>query len=410
MCVINLWQVCLTTCILAIFACLAFTSAPAFADEEQAELQDTHVNGGDTISTATLLPLNTNNIVTLEEDSKTVYYKLVLDKDGYISFPDNFKYSGGSIATYFDFYHSDGTCFWSPYKLYEEKLGLAKGIYYLRFVQENRGGWDNCYGEKLTMRINFTASDCWEKESNDSHVGANILNDLSKTYYGSNAEKGNYDYFKFYLPELTNFELLVTSESSSYIRLENSNENKIAEWYQNANISGEVNDNSKHQLSKGWYYLRINPNDKYSFKINATTVKNVAMHRLYNRWTGEHFYTSDTTEKDGLVKKGWSYEGVGWNAPSTSSKPVYRLYNGYVAGGDHHYTMDSNERDSLINRGWSDEGIGWYSDPNQGVPLYRQYNRYAKTGTHNYTTSKSENDNLVKKGWRAEGVSWYGLK
>ena len=140
------------------------------------------------------------------------------------------------------------------------------------------------------------------------------------------------------------------------------------------------------------------------------SLKAIEMHRLYNKWTGEHFYTSDITEKNDLVKNGWSYEGVGWTAPSSSKTPVYRLYNKYVAGGDHHYTMDADEKDNLVKEGWSYEGIGWYSDDSKGVALYRQYNPYAKTGTHNYSTSKSENDNLVKKGWRAEGVSWYGVK
>jgi len=96
------------------------------------------------------------------------------------------------------------------------------------------------------------------------------------------------------------------------------------------------------------------------------------MYRLYNRNSGEHFYTADSNEKDYLVKAGWTYEGIGWVAPSYSKDPVYRLYN--KNAGDHHYTMNKAERDHLISVGWSDEGIGWYSDSNQTVPLYRQYN------------------------------------
>ena len=134
------------------------------------------------------------------------------------------------------------------------------------------------------------------------------------------------------------------------------------------------------------------------------------MHRLYNQWTGEHFYTASTNERDSLVKVGWAYEGVGWTAPSSSSTPVYRLYNPYVTGGDHHYTTNASERDALVEAGWSYEGVGWYSDDAEGVPLYRQYNPYAKTGTHNYTADKNENDTLVKLGWRAEGIGWYGVK
>ena len=137
------------------------------------------------------------------------------------------------------------------------------------------------------------------------------------------------------------------------------------------------------------------------------TINEVSMYRLYNTNSGEHFYTSSETERDMLVRVGWSYEGIGWLAPATSNTPVYRLYN--EIGGEHHYTTSVDERDFLVSIGWNDEGIGWYSDDNQSVPLYRQYNPNAFANNHNYTTSLEENDWLVTVGWQAEGVGWYGL-
>ena len=132
------------------------------------------------------------------------------------------------------------------------------------------------------------------------------------------------------------------------------------------------------------------------------------MFRLYNPNSGEHFYTSNTSERDKLINVGWRYEGVGWKAPAKSNTPVYRLYN--KNAGDHHYTMSIDERDKLVSVGWKYEGIGWYSDDAKSIPLYRQYNPNAKAGSHNYTTSKSENDKLVSLGWRGEGIGWYGVK
>ena len=131
------------------------------------------------------------------------------------------------------------------------------------------------------------------------------------------------------------------------------------------------------------------------------------MYRLYNPYSGEHFYTASTVERDHLSSIGWSYEGVGWVAPESSDAPVFRLYNPYA--GDHHYTTSAEERDMLLSVGWSDEGVGWYSAGEGGVALLRQNNPYAVAGTHNYTTSQEENDNLVSLGWVAEGVGWYGL-
>ena len=144
--------------------------------------------------------------------------------------------------------------------------------------------------------------------------------------------------------------------------------------------------------------------------------KSAAMYRLYNPYTGEHFYTSSAVERDSLVLVGWESEGEGWVAPSEGA-PVYRLYNPYVEGGDHHYTLSAFERDSLVKAGWRYEGVGWYSasdadgNPVTGaVPIYRQYNPYATTGTHNYTTSEVESDSLVAAGWNDEGVAWYGIR
>lgn len=149
--------------------------------------------------------------------------------------------------------------------------------------------------------------------------------------------------------------------------------------------------------------------DNFCIKGYATVLPDT-MHRLYNQWTGEHFYTASDNEKANLVGVGWTDEGVGWTAPSSSNTPVYRLYNPYVKGGDHHYTTSASERDTLVKAGWKSEGIGWYSDDNKAVPVYRQYNPFAITGTHNYTTNKSENDYLVTQKWNAEGIGWYGIK
>ena len=155
--------------------------------------------------------------------------------------------------------------------------------------------------------------------------------------------------------------------------------------------------------------------DVYSFTTqkNNTTPDDpidesgVDMYRLYNKNSGEHFYTSDIVEKNYLSSIGWNYEGVGWTAPEKSNTPVYRLYN--PNAGDHHYTTDISERYFLISVGWNDEGIGWYSADSKKVPLYRQYNPNALTGTHNYTTSKSEHSRLVSLGWKDEGIGWYGI-
>lgn len=131
------------------------------------------------------------------------------------------------------------------------------------------------------------------------------------------------------------------------------------------------------------------------------------MQRLYNRNTGEHFYTKNIDERNYLMNAGWMYEGIGWVAPNSGDE-VYRLYNANAA--DHHYTLSSAERDNLIIAGWKYEGVGWYSDINQGEPVYRAYNPNAISGSHNYTVWLAEQNNLIQSGWRNENIGWYGLR
>lgn len=127
----------------------------------------------------------------------------------------------------------------------------------------------------------------------------------------------------------------------------------------------------------------------------------VEMYRLYNPNSGEHFYTAQVAERNHLVVDGWTFEGVGWQAPS-AGKAVYRLYNPNT--GDHHYTANAEESHDLVVNGWTFEGIGWQAGGDTDV--YREYNPNAATGAHNFTTSAAEGEALVGVGWTDEGVAW----
>ena len=200
--------------------------------------------------------------------------------------------------------------------------------------------------------------------------------------------------------------------------IENNGEVKITD----ANIKGGVSANRSINYSTGSKSTAASTITVYCYHWPESTpgqgssggaegedkVASVAMYRLYNPNSGEHFYTANGTERSFLSSIGWKDEGIGWYAPKTSATPVYRLYN--PNSGEHHYTTNASERASCISAGWNDEGIGWYSDDSEAVPLYREYNPNAVTGTHNYTTSKSEHDYLVLIGWKDENIGWYGVE
>lgn len=136
------------------------------------------------------------------------------------------------------------------------------------------------------------------------------------------------------------------------------------------------------------------------------SVSPVPMYRLYNRYNGEHLFTSSASEVQNLVSLGWSGESVAWFTPS-SGNAVYRLYNPY--SGDHHYTTDKSEYDYLGSIGWHKEGEKFYSDGSQATPVFRLFNSYVTVATHHYTTSQSEYNYLGTIGWKKEGKGWYGV-
>ena len=84
------------------------------------------------------------------------------------------------------------------------------------------------------------------------------------------------------------------------------------------------------------------------------------MYRLYNRYNGEHLFTSSSSEAQSLISLGWTGESVAWFTPN-SGNAVFRLYNRY--SGDHHYTTSRDEYNSLVSLGWSGEGVGFYLTP-----------------------------------------------
>lgn len=148
-------------------------------------------------------------------------------------------------------------------------------------------------------------------------------------------------------------------------------------------------------------------NDRLNFTVSDVPdkVETVEMYRLYNPYTGEHFYTSDAYEKYIISTfQGWIYEGVAWNAP-LSGTPIYRLWNPAV--GEHLYTSDAYERDYIVaNQGWTYEGIGWYSDGT--FPVYRLY--HPILGKHHYTGDQYETYIIsTYQGWNYEGIGWYGM-
>lgn len=140
---------------------------------------------------------------------------------------------------------------------------------------------------------------------------------------------------------------------------------------------------------------------KVTVIVTAIPIKKVAVYRMYNPDSYEHFYTKDYYERTVLVKRGWTCEGTAWYAPDRGNA-IYRLYLGAV--GEHFYSTNLYEKNILVSRGWKYEGIAFYSGG--AIKTYRTYNSGIKK--HNFTTDFYEQKVLTtQRGWKNEGIAWY---
>ena len=378
--------------------------------------------GYETMETARGIGVNTTYTATTIDSSDKDWYRFELSQDGPIRIIfDNEQHSSGKWYIYLvDANGESMTSFEFPAKQAHHEstvIGLPAGeTFYIRVLPAATWGTYDNY--RYSLRVEHTSDSTWETEPNDDIFESADLIEVNKPVKGSTYESGEKDWYRFTLSEASPVQIAFENEQKSngswLVYLKDSDGETIVDDRFYANEASHVM--SEVTLSPGTYYAHVLPVTgwgsvtglTYSLTVRASSLADeLAMYRLYNPNTGEHFYTSSVSERDSLSNVGWKYEGVGWIAP-TAGDPVYRLYNSNAPGGDHHYTMDAAERDQLVRYGWKYEGIGWYSGGS--VPLYRQYNPNALSGTHNYTVDKVENDNLVAVGWKAEGIAWYALR
>lgn len=119
----------------------------------------------------------------------------------------------------------------------------------------------------------------------------------------------------------------------------------------------------------------------------------VRMFRSYNNSPDDHFYTTSEAEFRNSVNaynyvdeaSGRSGFGV-WQGPTFNASNVYRVYNPF--SGIHYYTMNADERSGLLNIGFQDEGTMGYMYKTQQpgtTEIYHLYNQ--KSGGHLFTES-----------------------
>ncbi len=140
----------------------------------------------------------------------------------------------------------------------------------------------------------------------------------------------------------------------------------------------------------------------------------VPVYRLYNKKTGEHFYTANHDEaiRNGCVNPGYIMEDSSYfmtdSSPVAGATTVSRLYS--LSTGDRFYSIAPNEVSNALAHGYVMETPSAFLahttfPPAGGRTVFRLYN--AKSHRHLYTWSASERDAAVDGGYTNEGNAFY---
>lgn len=139
----------------------------------------------------------------------------------------------------------------------------------------------------------------------------------------------------------------------------------------------------------------------------------VYLYRLYDGSAKDHFYTTNSAERDQAMADGYKYErieGLVSDRPFDSLNRValFHLYD--ESGNTHFYTADESIKDQKIIEGYLYQGItGYIYNSNTAsdiVPLY--YTQNTANTDNFYTISRFERDNSINEyGFTSGGITGY---
>jgi hypothetical protein len=144
--------------------------------------------------------------------------------------------------------------------------------------------------------------------------------------------------------------------------------------------------------------------DNCNGKCDENAGCRTGVYRSYNSSTGEHFYTTSSTEAAccGFKVEFPNYYYL-YKSPASGLVPFYRCR---LASGKHFYTTSSSCEGAA---GSTKEGTLGYIGKSAtcgAVPLYR----LSMSGDHFYTTSSSERQKAISGGYKDEGIAGYVWK
>ncbi len=445
-------------------------SAKGMNDTGDSELifDETLLTAGSTFGEAT--DISVNSVVTdnLESENDTNFYKFSVGSDGYVSFNFNHQYVDGDYVRWvLQFYNLDqNKLFETTYKgnvdesktITTQNVGIPAGTYYVCIKPYDRYDSREYSTSMYNLYVNYNVDYFWETEFNDV-ISTSDLIQTNQFYNGSSMTNSDDDYYRFELNEDGCVNLMFTHDyvDGDYQRwkvtLYDVNEKELFTNYYKGNVpEGSVSQSCNVGLSKGKYYVKVAPYDRYDsreysfvnygicIKYTSGSGYEAEFNNLFSTAnvlsanqtiTGNQMTESDVdyycfdNKKDGIVNISFSHDIV----EGSYSRWRITLYD-INEKELWHEDIKGNSTESYVNKDWLSSGkyyikvspydrydsreytyspyylnVNYYDGreiPSQ--TMYRLY--FSGNGEHFYTADEGERDYLTSIGWDYEGEAW----
>lgn len=220
----------------------------------------------DSLTAANAIELNKFYAGMLRRYDDKDFYKFTLTKPGNIKLlignqPDVTWYGHiqDTKGNVYDYMYTDDSEMVKGYSTAE--VGLPAGTYYVK-IENYSDGFETPY----QMKVQYTATDYYEKEFNNSITTANGLT-LNKIYKGNLQNSDDKDFFKFTLTKPGNVALSIKQSPGTiwYVHIQDTKGNIYTKIYTDDSEMIEGNVAREVGLPKGTYYVLIS---NYSYGID----------------------------------------------------------------------------------------------------------------------------------------------
>ncbi len=211
----------------------------------------------DTIRLANTIAPTSKTIGTLQGKNDEDYFRFTLKKNGQIQVKMD-QAGEAKTVTIFNSQNKVFAKFTTNNRQLNDavaKVGLPKGTYYTKVTTAKKAV------VPYTMQLNFTASNYFEKESNDTIRTANSVA-LNKTYKATLQGKQDRDYYKFTVKKKKTVYVYVSNgNSDKNVQLLSTTGKRMETFKTDSDLRGASY--IRTTLSKGTYYVNVYNNSSY---------------------------------------------------------------------------------------------------------------------------------------------------